>query len=276
MWGNTVIDDAFIDRMAAKCIATSEELDALVLSGGTARIQTVNLHHLTLAARSDSFAETIDSADYITADGWPIVSLLRSRGREVERVTGSEFLERMLSGRAFRNVHAGVLGASRGAGDKFRGRLHDSGLHMVFREHGDRATWVPDQLVSELKEEDVHLLLVAVTPPHGDDIGEELLRTGFNGMVVNVGGAVDMMTASGRSIAPRWIRSIKLEWVFRMAREPRRLWRRYILECLPAFATLIVPFYLGGRRRLRKGSPAVRFFAHRRDGSHRTRELVDA
>ena len=97
---------------------------------------------------------------------------------------------------------------------------------------------MPDQLVSELKEEDVHLLLVAVTPPHGDDMGEELLRTGFNGIVVNVGGAVDMMTASGRSIAPRWIRSIKLEWVFRMAREPRRLWRRYILECLPAFATL--------------------------------------
>ena len=88
-----MIDDAFINRMAAKCIASSEELDAIALSGGIARIQTVNLHHLALAAKYDVFAATIDNADFITADGWPIVSLLRSRGVDVGRVTGSEFLE---------------------------------------------------------------------------------------------------------------------------------------------------------------------------------------
>ena len=243
-----MIDDAFISRMAAKCIATSEELDAIALSGGVARVQTVNLHHLALADKSESFAATIDNADAITADGWPIVSLLRSRGVNVERVTGSEFLERMLSGRAFRHVRTGVLGASRGAGDKFRGRLHDSGLHVVFREHGDRESWVPDELVTELKELEVELLLIAVTPPYGDGIGEELSRRGYNGIVVNVGGAVDMMTAAGRSIAPRWIRTIKLEWVFRLVREPRRLWRRYFVECMPVFAKYILPGYVRRHR----------------------------
>lgn len=271
-----MIDDAFIDRMAAKCIATNEDLDALVLGGGSGRIQTVNLHHLALAARFDSFAATIESADFITADGWPIVSLMRSRGRIVGRVTGSEFLERMLSGRAFRHVNAGVLGASRGAGDTFRGRLHDSGLQVVFREHGCRNTWVPDRLVSELKEEDVELLLIAVTPPFGDDIGEELLRTGYNGMVVNVGGAVDMMTRSGRSIAPHWIRTIKLEWVFRLAREPKRLWHRYFVECLPAFAKLIAPTYLRGSRRRLHAVPAISPVAHPALRSRPARESIGA
>jgi N-acetylglucosaminyldiphosphoundecaprenol N-acetyl-beta-D-mannosaminyltransferase len=208
----------------------------------------VNLHHLALAATHDSFAATIESADAITADGWPIVSLFRSRGVNVDRVTGSEFLERMLSGRTFRHVRTGVLGATRGAGDTFRGRLHDSGLHVVFREHGDRESWVADDLVRELKEHDVELLLIAVTPPHGDEIGDELTRCGFNGIVVNVGGAVDMMTTSGRSIAPRWIRTFKLEWVFRLAREPRRLWHRYFVECMPVFARYVLPGYVRRRR----------------------------
>jgi len=238
-----VIDDAFINRMAAKCIASSEELDAIALSGGIARIQTVNLHHLALAAKYDVFAATIDNADFITADGWPIVSLLRSRGVDVGRVTGSEFLERMLSGRAFRHVRTGVLGATRAIGDKFRGHLHDSGLRVEFREHGDRESWVASQLVTELKEHDIELLLIAVTPPHGDSIGDELSRFGYDGIVINVGGAVDMMTSDGHSIAPRWVRTIKLEWAFRLAREPRRLWRRYFLECMPIFAKFVLPTY---------------------------------
>ena len=164
-------------------------LDAIALSGGIARIQTVNLHHLALAAKYDVFAATIDNADFITADGWPIVSLLRSRGVDVGRVTGSEFLERMLSGRAFRHVRTGVLGATRAIGDKFRGHLHDSGLRVEFREHGDRESWVASQLVTELKEHDIELLLIAVTPPHGDSIGDELSRFGYDGIVINVGGA---------------------------------------------------------------------------------------
>lgn len=238
-----MIDEAWIDRMAAKCIATSDELDAITLSGGSARIQTVNLHHLALAATNDTFAATIDNADFVTADGWPIVTLMRSRGVSVERVTGSEFLERMLAGRAFRHVRTGVLGATRTIGDTFRGHLHDSGLSVEFREHGSRETWDAQDIVYELKEHDVELLLVAVTPPHGDEIGDELLRLGYSGIAINVGGAVDMMTADGRSMAPRWVRTIKLEWVFRMVREPRRLWRRYFVECMPVFVKYVLPSY---------------------------------
>lgn len=229
--------------MAAKCIATSDELDMITLSGSGARVQTVNLHHLALASKDATFAATIDNADFITADGWPIVSLLRSRGVNVERVTGSEFLERMLSGRAFRHVRTGVLGATRSIGNTFRGHLHDSGLHVEFREHGSREEWDTAEIVMELKEHEVELLLIAVTPPHGDQIGDELVRLGFDGIAINVGGAVDMMTADGRSMAPRWVRSIKLEWVFRMIREPRRLWRRYIVDCMPVFVRYVLPSY---------------------------------
>lgn len=240
--GVDVITDELIDEMARKCILNDDDFDAAVLDLEPKRIQTVNLHHLALAARSDEFARTIRKADLITADGWPIVSLMRSRGIEPDRVTGSEFVERMLSGRQFHGLKAAILGADPRVGYDFRGQLHDSGLHVVFREHGSRGDWKPKRLAKKLRKYGVELLIVAVTPPFGDMIGEGVRAAGFRGVVVNVGGAVNMATGHA-SMAPHWVRATKLEWFYRLAQEPTRLFRRYFIECLPVFVKVVVPSY---------------------------------
>jgi len=237
-----VITEELIDRMAEKCIVNDDDFDAAVLDQRSKRIQTVNLHHLALASRSDEFARTIERADYITADGWPIVSLMRSRGIDPARVTGSEFIERMLAGRQFHNVKAAILGADKHVGDEFRGHLHDSGLHVVFRDHGSRGDWKPKRLAKKLQKYGVQLLIIAVTPPFGDMIGEEVRRAGFDGVVINVGGAVNMV-AGDASMAPGWVVAMKIEWFYRLAHEPRRLFRRYFVECLPVFVKYILPHY---------------------------------
>ena len=238
-----MITDELIEGMAAKCLLTDDEFDDVISTGRGKRIQTVNLHHLALAASSDEFTRTIEQADYVTADGWPIVRLLRSHGVDAQRVTGSEFVARMLGSRKFHGKKAAILGADRMVGHAFRGKLHDSGLHVVFREHGDRASWRPAELAAELESEHVDLLIVAVTPPYGDAIGEQVRQAGFCGVVVNVGGAVNM-AAGAVSMAPAWVRATKIEWLYRLALEPRRLWRRYIIECLPVFARHVLPSYV--------------------------------
>lgn len=186
-----MITDELIDRMAEKCIINDDDFDAAVLDQRPKRIQTVTLHHLVLASRSDEFARTIEQADYITADGWPVVSLMRSRGIDPASVTTSEFIERMYAGRQFHNVKAAILGADKHVGNEFRGHLHDSGLHVVFRDHGSRGDWKPKRLARKLQKYDVKLLLIAVTPPFGDMIGEEVRSAGFDGVVINVDGALN-------------------------------------------------------------------------------------
>lgn len=244
--GTHVITQQLLDCMAQKCILDDDGLDAMVLDRSSKRIQTVNLHHLALAAKSDEFARTIERADYITADGWPIVSLMRSRGIKPARVTGSEFVERMLHSRQFHGKKAAILGSDRQAGFDFRGQLHDSGLHVVFREHGDKANWNAGRLANRLRQYEVDLLIVAITPPYGDMIGEQVRKAGFTGVVVNVGGAVNMATG-GANMAPKWIRATKTEWLFRLVQEPRRLFRRYIIQCIPAYARYVVPGYFHHR-----------------------------
>jgi N-acetylglucosaminyldiphosphoundecaprenol N-acetyl-beta-D-mannosaminyltransferase len=50
---------------------------------------------------------------------------------------------------------------------------------------------------------------------------------------VGVGAAFDLMSGTLRQ-APRWMQRIGLEWLFRLTMEPRRLWRRYLLN-IPRF-----------------------------------------
>jgi N-acetylglucosaminyldiphosphoundecaprenol N-acetyl-beta-D-mannosaminyltransferase len=242
-----VITEEFIDRMAGKCLLTDAELDAALYDPQPKRVQTVNLHHLALAASDPVFAATIESADYITADGWPIVSLMRSRGIRPDRVTGSELVERMVSSRTFHGIRVAILGSDRRVGATFRGMLHNTGMLVEFRDHGHRDDWDPRRIARRLVKDDVELLLIAVTPPFGDRIGEAIRRCGYRGVIVNVGGSVNMITGTAQ-MAPAWVRATKTEWVFRLLQEPRRLFRRYVVECLPVFVKHVLPTYVRRRR----------------------------
>ena len=48
-------------------------------------------------------------------------------------------------------------------------------------------------------------------------------------MMLGVGGAFSLY-AGIDSRAPRWMRDLSLEWLYRLAREPRRLWKRYLIN----------------------------------------------
>jgi N-acetylglucosaminyldiphosphoundecaprenol N-acetyl-beta-D-mannosaminyltransferase len=68
-----------------------------------------------------------------------------------------------------------------------------------------------------------------------------------------VGAAFDFL-AGAKPMAPRWMQDRGLEWVFRLASEPRRLWRRYLIANSLFLAQLLRALV---RRRWRVGSPHV-------------------
>ncbi|MBM3271646.1 MAG: WecB/TagA/CpsF family glycosyltransferase, partial [Candidatus Sericytochromatia bacterium] len=55
---------------------------------------------------------------------------------------------------------------------------------------------------------------------------------------IGVGASIDFLAGRVRR-APAWIGRLGLEWLFRLALEPRRLWRRYLLRDLPFLARLL-------------------------------------
>lgn len=238
-----------LNRLVTKCIISEEDLVRIVASRPCARIQTVNLHHLALAKHSPEFRAITSSADFVTADGWPIVSAMMGLGTRVQRVTGSEFTQRLLTDPRLLDLRVGLLGASNESGDHFASKLSKVGQSLVFRDHGSRSDWVPADIADSLTTAGVELLLVAVTPPYGDEIAHRIHQAGFGGTIMAVGGAVDMLVEA-RKPAPNLIKKLNSEWAFRLAQEPRRLFGRYILLCLPVFVMDVLPVSL--RRFFRK------------------------
>lgn len=74
------------------------------------------------------------------------------------------------------------------------------------------------------------MALLCVGCPAQEIIAHELARLGCkSGVALCVGAAVDFLTGA-RSRAPRWLQQLSLEWAYRLALEPARLWRRYLLD----------------------------------------------
>lgn len=226
----------------------SELMDACLGRSGAVRIQTVNLQHLYLARVNVTFRRALASAGGITADGWPVVQLLQSMGYSVERATGADLVGLMLSDPRAEGLRIAIIGGASAPADEFATRAREAGASVVFREHGDKRDWDPVILTDHLREARAELTLVAVTQPVGDLLAMELVEAGYPGTVIGIGAAVELYVGGERRAAP-WIQKLRLEWLFRLAQDPKRLWRRYLVEGLPTYFTVVWPRVWRSRRR---------------------------
>lgn len=230
-------------------------LDASLRRQGPARIQTVNLQHLYLAKISPAFRRAIATADGITADGWPVVQMLRGAGLSVERATGADLIPHLLSDPRVRGLRIALVGGARDPGEKFATLAAAAGATVVLRDHRDKRDWEPVELADRLNEAAVDLTLVAVTQPVGDLLAVELIRFGYAGTAIGIGAAVEMFVGGERRAAA-WVQSLRLEWLYRFVHDPVRLWRRYCLEGMPTYIQVVLPMIMRRELAVRLGSEA--------------------
>jgi N-acetylglucosaminyldiphosphoundecaprenol N-acetyl-beta-D-mannosaminyltransferase len=83
------------------------------------------------------------------------------------------------------------------------------------------------------------ILLLCVGCPAQELIARQIGELGRrDGVALCVGAAVDFLTGA-RVRAPRWLQKLSLEWAYRLAREPRRLWHRYLIASPKVFRIFI-------------------------------------
>jgi exopolysaccharide biosynthesis WecB/TagA/CpsF family protein len=103
------------------------------------------------------------------------------------------------------------------------------------------------------------IVLLCVGCPAQEQIARHIAELGrTSGIALCVGASIDFLTGA-RARAPLWVQQLSLEWAYRLLREPRRLWRRYLVES-PKILHIFVKERLG-----RAGSGAVNELPHRRD-----------
>jgi N-acetylglucosaminyldiphosphoundecaprenol N-acetyl-beta-D-mannosaminyltransferase len=204
---------------------------------------TGNLDHLALAARDPEFASVYRKADLVVADGAPVVWLSRvaPTSRLPERVAGSDLFWELVRASADTGIRLFFLGGLPGAAVKAAARAEQ--VHPGVRIIG---TYCPPKETFDTWEEQARIrdivrsaapdvLLVAFGAPKQEKwIAANLGALGVP-VSIGVGGSFEM--ASGmKKRAPVWIQKLGLEWLYRFAQEPTRLFRRYFVDDLPYLA----------------------------------------
>jgi N-acetylglucosaminyldiphosphoundecaprenol N-acetyl-beta-D-mannosaminyltransferase len=192
----------------------------------------------------------LNGAGTIFPDGMPLVWALRLLGeRRAQRVCGPDATAALLAAAEKAGISAGFYGGSPAALDALIGvvRLRHPNLNVAYAESPPFRTLTPEEdsaIVERIASSGVQLLFVGLGCPKQEHwIVEHLGRV--HALMCAVGAAFDFIAGSKRR-APRWMQRCGLEWVFRLATEPRRLAKRY-LKHNPRFVLKFLRQLLAGR-----------------------------
>jgi N-acetylglucosaminyldiphosphoundecaprenol N-acetyl-beta-D-mannosaminyltransferase len=227
-------------------LTTAEEVVDRVLAPPPSGlvVAVANVHTVMSCRRDPELRDIIDSADIATPDGVPLVWALHISGQEeAVRVTGIEVMRRAL-GVGKRHFFYGsteeTLACIRAAvGEQYPGATVAGTLSPPFRELSD------DEhlgLVEQIRVANPDVVWVGLGMPKQERWMWVTHKHLPGVSLVGVGAAFDWL-AGTTPMAPQWMRDQGLEWLYRLGREPRRLWRRYAYNN-PAFLVLLIGRYL--------------------------------
>jgi N-acetylglucosaminyldiphosphoundecaprenol N-acetyl-beta-D-mannosaminyltransferase len=164
----------------------------------------------------------------------PLVWILRRRGHtHTEKVTGIEYMP--LVAAAGRDVglrhffYGGGPGVAEAAADGLVRLV--PGVEVVGAQSPpfvDSTIWPIDALRRELRKTRPHVLWVGLGAPKQELWMAQMVGRLDVPVMLGVGAGFDFL-AGNKPAAPAYLRHIGLEWLFRLTREPRRLWRRYLV-----------------------------------------------
>jgi N-acetylglucosaminyldiphosphoundecaprenol N-acetyl-beta-D-mannosaminyltransferase len=209
-------------------------LRAFAEGGGGRSVHLCNAYTLALAQRDPEFAAALERGDLNLIDGTPLAWVARSAGfgHINGPVRGTDlFLATAAAGRAWGLRHY-LYGSTPEVVSALAERLaiHAPGIEIVgvesppFRPLSDREE---AELVDRVRSTRTDMVWVGLGTPR-QDLFVDRFRDRLGASLVAVGAAFDFLAGAKRQ-APGWVQGSGVEWAFRLATEPRRLWRRYLI-----------------------------------------------
>ena len=221
-------------------------------------IVTANLDFLRRHAHDPGARELYSEADVCVADGMPLVWAMRLQGDHLpERIAGSSLMLPVAERAALEGRSLYLLGGEPAANEKAAAVLRARWPRLVIA--GASSPMVknppsPDDLHSlreELLQARPDIVLVGMGSPKQELIIRALRADFPRAWMIGVGMTFSFV-AGTLSRAPEWMQRTGLEWCWRLAQEPKRLSRRYLLEDLPFSVELFAR--VGLKRLLEKRS----------------------
>jgi N-acetylglucosaminyldiphosphoundecaprenol N-acetyl-beta-D-mannosaminyltransferase len=213
-------------------------------------IAVTGMHGVMEAQQSAQFKQILNRASLTVADGMPLVWVGKVHRLPLRRrVYGPELMESFCraTGDRFRHFfYGGAPGVADQLGEAMKQRF---GIRVAGAYSPPFRHLNPDEertVIDLLQTSRPDVLWVGMSTPKQEAWMAEYRERAGVPVLVGVGAAFDFFTGRTRQ-APPWMREHGFEWLFRLAAEPRRLWRRYVIYG-PKFAWNVALELAGIRR----------------------------
>ena len=214
---------------------------------GKVLINTINAHSFNRAQKDELFAESLRKGDYLIPDGASIVKacrMLKAKSQPKERIAGWDLFAFEMQ-RLERKSEKRIVNSEKclkvmfmGSSEKVLGLIRERAakdyphLEVVtysppykpeFSEEDNRA------IIRAINEADPDLLWIGMTAPKQEKwTYRHWKELNIHCHVGTVGAVCDFYAGTAKR-APLWWQKHSLEWLYRLVKEPRRMWRRYVI-----------------------------------------------
>jgi N-acetylglucosaminyldiphosphoundecaprenol N-acetyl-beta-D-mannosaminyltransferase len=212
-----------------------DAIAALVETGKGGYVVTPNIDHVVLAEDDPRFRAAYAEASLSLIDGTPLFWATRMLGEQAPaKVSGSDLVEPLMARAGARKWKVYLLGAGPGVAEKaaeifrqrYRAQVVGAEGPMLSLDQGDAVT---KEAFARVRAAAPDLLLLALGAPKQEILMHRFRQEYAPAVALGIGASLDFVAGTVKR-APRWMQKSGLEWAFRLGQEPKRLWRRYLVN----------------------------------------------
>lgn len=231
---NTEIDNVTMSEAVQK-------IEQLILSKKTSYVVTPNVDHIVKLETDKEFQEVYKEAALILTDGMPLIWISKMKKTPIkEKVSGSDLFPEVCKLASQKGYKLFLLGAAEGVAAKAAENLKRKykGLNVVgtyspsygFEKNEDEINRIIE-MINEVKPD---ILAVGLGAPKQEKFLYSFRKQLNVPVALAIGASIDF-EAGNVNRAPEWMQKSGLEWSYRLIKEPKRMFRRYLVDDMKIF-----------------------------------------
>ncbi|BAB80202.1 N-acetyl-mannosamine transferase [Clostridium perfringens str. 13] len=222
-----------------------DRAEELIIKKKPSYVVTPNVDHIVKLENDKEFQEVYKNADLILTDGMPLIWISKIKGNPIkEKISGSDFFPKLCERAAEKGYSLFLLGAAEGVAAKAAKNLKEKyeSLDIV-------GTYSPSYGF-EKKDDEIKMIIEMINEAKPDILAvglgapkqEKFLHKYRNDLNVPIslaiGASIDF-EAGNINRAPKWMQNSGFEWAYRLIKEPKRMFKRYVIDDMKIFKLII-------------------------------------
>ena len=225
-----------IDNLTMK--EAIKKIDRLILHKKPSYVVTPNVDHIVKLENDEELKAVYKEADLILTDGMPLIWISKLKPPLIkEKVSGSDLFPKVCELAARKGYKIFLLGAAEGVALKAA-----ENLKKTFNKLNIVGTYSPsygfekkedeiEKIIKIINESKPHILAVGLGAPKQEKFIYKYKDRLNVPISLAIGASIDF-EAGNVNRAPKWMQQLGLEWFYRLCKEPKRMFKRYLIDDL--------------------------------------------